>query len=115
MSKGDKADCARLLKVLGHPTRLAILEALLPGPKCVTDVCEICEGAQPNISQHLLLLRQEGVVDFYDEGRSRCYFVTRPGKLRGIFAALCASEDPIHPDCCRPESKPTTKLAKRNT
>lgn len=92
---------ANLLKVLAHPTRLAILNALKPGPKCVSDVCELCEASQPNISQHLAILRREGVVKFYEEGKSKCYFITHPNKISAVLNAIDSDEDEINPDCCR--------------
>lgn len=92
---------ANLLKALAHPTRLAILKTLLPGPKCVTDVCELCEASQPNVSQHLALLRHEGVVKYYDEGKSRCYFLAQPNRMKMILAALSQEEHAVHPSCCK--------------
>lgn len=91
---------ANLLKVLAHPTRLAILDALKPGPKCVTDVCELCQVSQPNVSQHLSILRREGVVKFYDEGKSRCYFISKPNQILALLSALTISEAESAPDCC---------------
>ena len=93
-------EMAELLKVLAHPTRLAILNALKPGPKCVTDVCELCEVSQPNVSQHLSILRREGVVKFYEDGKSRCYFIVRPVQIATIIVALNAQEESYKPDCC---------------
>lgn len=93
-------DQANLLKVLAHPTRLAILNTLMPGPKCVTDVCELCEASQPNISQHLAVLRREGVVQYYEEGKSRCYFLAQPDKVKAILSALGQEEIRSAPDCC---------------
>lgn len=101
MNRVSLAEQAGLLKVLAHPTRLAILNALMPGPKCVTDVCELCEVSQPNISQHLAVLRHEGVVKYYDEGKNRCYFLAQPNKVKVILSALQQEECPPNPDCCR--------------
>lgn len=101
MGKIKLTQNANLLKVLAHPTRLAILEVLTPGPKCVTDVCELCEASQPNISQHLTVLRHEGVVKFHEEGKSRCYFIAQPKRIAMILGALGKHEDEISPDCCK--------------
>lgn len=91
---------ANLLKVLAHPTRLAIISALTPEPKCVTDVCQLCDASQPNISQHLAILRREGVVKFYEKGKSRCYFIAHPKQIALIFAAICCKEPEQTPSCC---------------
>jgi len=71
-------DRAELLRLLGHPTRVAILATLAPGPKCVSDIGELLDAAQPNLSQHLAALRAAGVVDFYRDGRLRCYYISMP-------------------------------------
>jgi ArsR family transcriptional regulator len=75
LSLGQKAD---LLKVIAHPIRIRILEELVKGVKCVSDFEEFLEIRQPNISQHLTLLRHFGVVDYYMDGRLRCYFLVNP-------------------------------------
>lgn len=67
-----------LLGVLAHPVRIRILEELTRGVKCVSDFEDFLEISQPNISQHLGLLRNHGVIDFYMDGRLRCYFLVDP-------------------------------------
>ncbi len=67
-----------LLKVVAHPVRIRILEELLKGVKCVSDFEDFLEISQPNISQHLGLLRNHGVIDNYMDGRLRCYFLVDP-------------------------------------
>jgi len=74
-SIGQKAE---LLKVIAHPIRIRILEELKKGVKCVSDFEEFLEISQPNISQHLGLLRNHGIIDFYMDGRLRCYFLVDP-------------------------------------
>lgn len=71
----EKAD---LLRLLGHPTRLLILEELARGVKCVTDIRDLLDIPQPNVSQHLAVLRQARLVDFYEDGQLRCYYLLRP-------------------------------------
>jgi DNA-binding transcriptional ArsR family regulator len=67
-----------VLKVIAHPVSIRILEELLTGVKCVSDFEEFLEISQPNISQHLSLLRRHGAIDFYMDGRLRCYFLKDP-------------------------------------
>jgi len=67
-----------LLKVVDHPVRIKILEELTKGVKCVSDFEEFLEISQPNVSQHLSLLRRFGVIDYYVDGRLRCYFLKDP-------------------------------------
>jgi len=75
ISLGQKIE---LLKVISHPVRIRILEELVKGVKCVSDFEDFLELRQPNISQHLSLLRQSGIVDYYVDGRLRCYFLVDP-------------------------------------
>jgi ArsR family transcriptional regulator len=79
---------AELLRTIAHPVRLAILEELSRGAKCVTDIQDLLEVAQPNISQHLKALRREQVVDFYEDGNLRCYYITRPTMVKALTALL---------------------------
>ncbi len=67
-----------LLRIVAHPVRIRILEELSKGVKCVSDFEDFLELRQPNISQHLSLLRQFGIVDYYVDGRLRCYFLVNP-------------------------------------
>jgi len=79
---------AQLLKVLGHPTRLMILGELLKGAKCVNAMSELLDRPQPNVSQHLMALRESGLVGFSRDGVSRCYYLARPDLVRGLFDLL---------------------------
>ncbi len=67
-----------LLKVIAHPVRVKILEELISGVKCVSDLEEFLEISQPNISQHLSLLRNFQIIDYFIDGRLRCYFLVDP-------------------------------------
>lgn len=67
-----------LLRVIAHSARIRILEELLKGVKCVSDFEEFLEISQPNVSQHLSLLRRHGVIDYYIDGRLKCYFLVDP-------------------------------------
>ena len=64
-SLGQKIE---LLKVVAHPVRIKILEELTKGVKCVSDLEEFLEISQPNISQHLALLRNCRIIDYYIDG-----------------------------------------------
>ncbi len=67
-----------ILKTMAHPARLAILDELLKGVKCVSDFQEFLEISQPNISQHLSALRHANIIDYFIDGRLRCYFLKNP-------------------------------------
>jgi DNA-binding transcriptional ArsR family regulator len=46
------------------------------------------EVSQPNLSQHLNLLKQQQIVDCYEDGKKRCYFLCCPEFIRGLFDLL---------------------------
>lgn len=85
---------AELLKALAHPTRLQIVAELLKGTKCVSDIQEILPASQANISQHLTVLRNAGIVNFAQDGSQRCYFVSRPKFVATILSQL-AEDEPV--------------------
>lgn len=53
---------AECLKALTHPVRIRILQELVTGRKCVSDLSERVGIAQANLSQHLGLLRNHGWI-----------------------------------------------------
>ncbi len=53
---------ADLLKALGQPTRLKILELLVQGERCVCEIFPAIDEEQSNISKHLSFLRSQGIV-----------------------------------------------------
>ena len=67
-----------ILKIISHPTRIKILEELLNGVKCVSDFGDFLGISQPNVSQHLSLLRAFRIIDYYQHGRLKCYFLVYP-------------------------------------
>ena len=89
----DPAPIAETLKALAHPTRLMILQELLDGTKCVTDMEELLPAKQANISQHLSVLRNAKLVDFAQDGALRCYYLARPKLVRDILR-LAARDEP---------------------
>jgi len=76
---------AELLRILAHPVRLTIMEELSQGAKCVTDIKDLLEISQSNVSQHLMALRREKVIDFHEDGNLRCYYITRPKLVKGLL------------------------------
>ena len=79
---------AQFLKALAHPTRLTIMAELIKDKKCVNEIEEILELRQPNISQHLNLLRLYDIVDFEQDGKKKCYFLKNPELIKKLFNIL---------------------------
>lgn len=73
---GDLACCHRLapiFRALGDPTRLGILRRAMDGPLCVSELQNELGRSQPNISQHLAVLRDRGVMVAQRAGHRVCY------------------------------------------
>ncbi len=63
-----------ILKALGHPARIAILEYLQKVDSCICgDIVNELPLAQPTISQHLKELKNAGLIKGTIEGTSICY------------------------------------------
>jgi DNA-binding transcriptional ArsR family regulator len=58
---------------VAEPRRREILDALADGERPVGDLVELLGLAQPQVSKHLRVLREVGLVDVRDEGRQRLY------------------------------------------
>ena len=57
-----------VFKALGDPTRLKILECVKNGEKCVCEIIPFTKKSQPNVSQHLKILKNAGLIAERKEG-----------------------------------------------
>jgi ArsR family transcriptional regulator len=78
----------QLFKALAHPIRLQIVETLLEGEKCVCAMQDLLHVSQPNISQHLSILKYADVVDCQQRGNQRCYYLADPEKIEALLKSL---------------------------
>jgi DNA-binding transcriptional ArsR family regulator len=69
---------AQVLKILANPLRLEIIHYLADHPWDVRHLADRMAIAQPNLSQHLALMRAAGVVDGERVGREVRYRLTDP-------------------------------------
>ena len=69
---------ATISKTLANPVRLAILHTRKDGEKNVNELTDIIGISQSNLSQHLALMRQIGIVNTRKQGTSVFYSVTNP-------------------------------------
>lgn len=60
-------------KVLAEPVRLQILQYLENGESSVTAITQAVKSTQPNVSKHLKLLQDEGLVARRQEGNTVYY------------------------------------------
>ena len=59
---------ANILSALAHPNRIRILEYLKNGIKCNCEIAPALELEQSNLSRHLKILVQEGILISWKEG-----------------------------------------------
>ena len=70
----EAVDLAEMFRLLGDPTRVRILFALLEaGELCVCDVAAVVETTETKVSQAMRLLRNAGVVRNRRDGRNIHY------------------------------------------
>ena len=72
---------------LAEPTRFRIVESLLAEPSSVGRLCERVGAPQVQVSKHLRVLRESGLVEVEAIAQSRIYSV-RGEKLREVDAWL---------------------------
>ena len=58
---------------LGEPTRFRIVELLRDGPRPVNDIGERLKLNQPQVSKHLRVLKDAGLVDVEARAQQRLY------------------------------------------
>jgi ArsR family transcriptional regulator len=73
---------APLFAALADPTRLAILERLQLGERCVGDLCLEVDAGQSLMSFHLKALRDVGLVFTRRDGRTVWYSIDPSGFAR---------------------------------
>lgn len=86
--KANATIMAGRLKLMSHPERLLMLCRMDEGEVSVTELVELSGLSQSSVSQHLAMLREEGVVSIRGEAQTRFYSLTDP-IMRGVIHALC--------------------------
>jgi ArsR family transcriptional regulator len=69
---------ASICQTLANPKRLEIIDLLRDGEKSVTELVEAMEISQANLSQHLTVMRQKGIVTPRREGVNVYYRLSNP-------------------------------------
>jgi ArsR family transcriptional regulator len=75
-SKASKG--ARCLRILGHPARLSVIAVLSEGSRSVNDLAGLVGVSQSNLSQHLSLLKDKGIIDSVRDGHQVFYRIANP-------------------------------------
>ena len=73
------ATTADAFNAVAEPRRRQIVDVLAGGERPVNDLVAALALSQPQVSKHLRVLREVGLVDVRDEGRRRLYRLNGPG------------------------------------
>lgn len=96
-------EIALMLKAMGHPARVAIIDHLMQVNACIcNDIVDKLPLAQPTVSQHLKELKSAGLIKGSVEGKTICYCIDPKAmkRLEDYFGTLSS--------CCRPEQTDCT-------
>lgn len=92
MESKEIESLADIFKSLAHPVRLRIAFGLAQKDYCnVSTMVENLGISQPNVSQHLNILKNAGVIEGYREGNTICYKLVNK-KVREILNCLKKSK-----------------------
>ena len=83
---------AQRLKAVGHPIRLKLLCLIAEeNDPCVTDLWRCLQQTQPVISQHLAILKENGIVSAEVQKTRRVYTIVDPF-IKDIVVKVRAAE-----------------------
>jgi ArsR family transcriptional regulator len=57
-----------IFKALADPTRLKILEFIKDGERCICEIIPFTGKSQPNVSQHLKVMKYAGIIEERKDG-----------------------------------------------
>lgn len=77
----------KLFRGFADPSRLKVLEGLMDGARCVSDLVKSTGLTQSNLSMHLACLRDCGLVHPRRNGRFVYYELADPGVVQLLQAA----------------------------
>lgn len=75
---------ASVCKGLADPKRLLILNALRDGERSVSEICDAVDLPQANVSQHLAVLREKGLVTARKDGQWVYYSMSSPKIMQAL-------------------------------
>ena len=88
-------DCISALKALGEENRLRIVRMLLDKPFSVNEIAEHLGLTQYNVSKHLRILREAGLLETEKNGQQRLY-----GLATDFRSHLNANDHVLDLGCC---------------
>ena len=91
---------AKVLKALGHPTRLWMAEKLVDGEKCVYEFVNDIDADFSTISKHLSVLKEAGIVDDDKRGKQVFYRLKVPCVMGFVSCVESVLKNDAKEQCC---------------
>lgn len=111
---GVLARASRVIRVVGHPLRLRLLELLEGEERNVTELVQASGVGQAMVSQQLKILRAEGVVGDRRDGTRVFYRITEP-KVSKILDCIRACDIPDLVSPSSPAASPDLRIVRTST
>ena len=105
------AQAEELLKAMANRHRLVILCQLIDAERSVGELAGILELRDANVSQHLALLRKDGLVTTRREGQTIWYAIaSEPARrlVETLYQIFCAPAR-----ICTPAAKPNRRISRQ--
>ncbi len=96
-------EIAAIMKALGHPARIAIIDYLLRVDTCICgDIVNELPLAQPTVSQHLKELKNAGLIKGNIEGNAICYCIDEEtfNKFQSFLSEVFGKINAQKNNCC---------------
>lgn len=81
-------ELSKKFKALSHPARVKLVEGLMEKEFCVGEIQESLSISQPNVSQHLKVLKEAGIIRGRREKTRICYSIADETVHRALFLFL---------------------------
>ena len=69
---------AEIAAAMAHPLRIAILDFLKDGRQCVCDIADYIGSERSNVSRHLAVMVNAGILEYHKEGLKVLYSLKCP-------------------------------------
>jgi ArsR family transcriptional regulator len=86
---------AEIIQAAGHPIRLAIIDFLRDGEQCVCDIATHVGAQRSNVSRHLAVMLQAGLVDCRKDGLRMIYSLKTPCILKFLSCVTDVLRDQV--------------------
>ncbi|MEK6692040.1 MAG: metalloregulator ArsR/SmtB family transcription factor [Nitrospirota bacterium] len=75
---------ARICNIFSNPKRLEVIDLLRNGEKSVNELSSLMNIPQTNLSQHLSLMRQRGMLETRRDGVNIYYSIANPKAIKAF-------------------------------